>query len=163
MKTLFSELNGFVVFNPVGLETFRDEHGHGNDILTPLTETDLGDSITADGIAIPILGVETDDYGFVVSHGLQTYLKEVAVTSKGWILNATGDLCVCGVGYLKNFDLEKLKEIGRVITFDVPQQWLTVDIYGGYDGNGLPVFELVYREASTTPKFGGDMSVSYYF
>lgn len=162
-KTIFSELNGFVVFDPAGLETFRDEHGNDGDILTPLTETDLGEAITADGTAIPILGVDTDDYGFVLSHGRQTYLKEVAVTSEGWVLNATGGLCVCGVGYLKNFNLQRLKEIGRVICFDVPRQWLTIDIHGGYDEDRLPVFELVYHEASVKPRFEGDMSVSYYF
>ena len=78
-------------------------------------------------------------------------------------LNATGRLGVCGIGYLKNFYLQKLKEIERIISFDVPAQWLAVDIYGGYIGGGLSVFELVYREASAKPDFSGNMSVSCYF
>ena len=78
-------------------------------------------------------------------------------------MNATGRLGVCGIGYLKNFDLQKLKEIERIISFDVPAQWLAVDIYGSYDADGLPVFEIVYREVPEKPGFSGDMSVNYCF
>ena len=163
MKTLFSELNGFAIFDPKALLDFKDKHANGNDLLTPLTETDLGDTITADGVAIPILGVETDDYGFVVSQGERTYLQEIAVTSTGWVLNATGGLCVCGIGYFRDFNLERLKEIDRMISFDVPAQWLAIDIYGGYDRNQTPVFEIVYRKVSAKPNFTGNMSVNYNF
>ena len=152
-----------MIFDPHGLETFRENHGNGSNILTPLTETDLGETITTEGIAIPIIGVETDDYGFVLSHSQQTYLKDIAVISKGWVLNATGGLWVCGVGHLKNLDLRRLKAIERVICFEVPRQWLTIDIYGGYDRNQLPIFELVYDKAAEKPHFEGDMSVPYYF
>lgn len=162
LETLFSELNGFVIFDLKKLTEFQNKYIVGNDILTPLIESNLGDVITSSGIAIPIIGVEPDDYGFFVNNN-QNYINDVIIESKGWILESSGKLSICGVGYLKKFNLTELQEANKIITFDVPKKWLEIDIYTGINKNQIPVFEIVFNEVLEKPKFTADMSVNYAF
>ncbi|WP_298507207.1 hypothetical protein [uncultured Maribacter sp.] len=163
IETLFSELNGFVIFDSKELISFKKKHINNSDILTPLTETNLGDEISANGVAIPIIGVESDDYGFIMSTNKLTYLKKVDVQSKGWIINSNGLLNICGIGYLKDFNLEKLIESNKIIKFEVPKGWLKIDIYGGLNDQHIPIIEIVFSKSLEKPKFEGDISINFSF
>ncbi|GFD71524.1 hypothetical protein KUL113_09440 [Tenacibaculum sp. KUL113] len=163
IEFLFSELNGFAIFDLKSLVDFKEKYIKGNDILTPLVETNLGEEISANGIAIPIIGVEADDYGFILSINERSYLSEVEVKSTGWILNSTGILGICGIGYLKDFTLEKLIKINKIIEFKVPKGWLKIEIYGGVNNDYVPVFEIVVKESTEKPEFEGDLSTNFNF
>lgn len=163
IKTLFSELNGFAIFDSKNVLSFKEQHSISDDFLTPLIQTDLGEEISAKGITIPIIGVEPDDYGFTVSLNRISYLDKIEIESKGWILNSTGNLNICGVGYFKDFNLHKLRQKKQILEFEVPQGWLEIEIYAGLDGDFSPVFEIVVRESEEQPEFKGDLSTNYSF
>jgi len=162
LETLFSELNGFVIFNPEKLDSFQRQHIGHCDILNPLTQGELGEVVVAEGIAIPIVGVEPDEYGFVV-RAARGYLASVAIESTGWIFNSSGCLSVCGIGYLLDFDMDRLQRGKRVLTFKVPEGWLEIDIFAGVDEAGAGVFEIVFNPVPEKPRLNGDVSTNYVF
>lgn len=53
-KQIFSELGGFVAYEPALLARYLDEHGRANgDVLAYFTQTEHGDAVTEEGIAVP--------------------------------------------------------------------------------------------------------------
>ena len=59
-RRIFSELGGFVLYEPALLARYMDEHWLANgDVLTYFTQTEHGDAVTRDGIAVPISGVRS--------------------------------------------------------------------------------------------------------
>ncbi len=91
------------------------------------------------------------------------YLASVAIESTGWIFNSSGCLSVCGIGYLLDFDMDRLQRGKRVLTFKVPEGWLEIDIFAGVDEAGAGVFEIVFNPVPEKPRLNGDVSTNYVF
>ena len=65
IKEIFSELNGFVIYEPILLQEYlKNNQLTDKNVLNYLTETEYGDLITEEGIAIPIVGLTSDYYTF---------------------------------------------------------------------------------------------------
>ena len=59
-RQIFSELGGFVIYEPALLARYLDEHGLASgDVLAYFTQTEHGGAVTEEGIAVPILGVRS--------------------------------------------------------------------------------------------------------
>lgn len=57
-RRIFSELGGFVIYEPALLTRHLDKHGLvSGDVLAYFTQTEHGGAVTEEGIAVPILGV----------------------------------------------------------------------------------------------------------
>ena len=89
-RQIFSELGGFVLYEPALLARYLDEHGLANgDVLAYFTQTEHGGAVTEEGIAVPILGVRSDYYDFAVTVGEADEeifnQNEAKIISRGWI------------------------------------------------------------------------------
>lgn len=59
-RRIFSELGGFVIYEPALLARYLDEHGLANGgVLGYFTQTEHGDTVAREGIVVPILGVRS--------------------------------------------------------------------------------------------------------
>lgn len=53
-RRIFSELGGFVVYEPALLARYLDEHGLASgDVLAYFTQTEYGGAVTEEGITVP--------------------------------------------------------------------------------------------------------------
>ncbi|UUZ82894.1 hypothetical protein LJK88_02385 [Paenibacillus sp. P26] len=161
MKSLFSELGGFVVYEPVLLKRYLDaNHLLEQDILQYFTGTDHGEIITKKGIAIPIIGVNTGYYHFDVTFGSRVMKEEeVKASSSGWVYyTESGRLSIVGIGYLTNRDsLES-----NSLTFRVDEGWYSVEILcGEKEGRDELWIELVLHREDDAPKFSGNFETDY--
>ena len=89
-RRIFSELGGFVIYEPTLLARYLDEHGLANgDVLAYFTQTEHGGAVTEEGIAVPIPGVRSDYYDFAVTVGEADEeifnQNEAKIISRGWI------------------------------------------------------------------------------
>lgn len=163
-KPIFAELFGLVIFDLKGLKSFKEENNIGDDILDVLISSDLGDKISESGIAIPIVNIPGDYYYFVISHRNKTnrYLNnnQISITSKGWILlNEENEVYVCGVGYLKKFNENFIKEIS--IKLDIDKGWNEIEILGGIDNEDRLVYEIITNGTTVKPVFYGNLEDSF--
>ncbi len=164
MKSLFSELNGFVVYEPELLKRYLEtNHLLKKDVLQYFSETDHGEIITQKGIAIPIIGVRTGYYHFTVTVENKFMMKadEIKARSSGWIYHTeSGQLSVVGIGYLKNID-----SMGsNCLTYPIDNGWYSVEILcGERDGQDDLLIELVLTRESNPPKFSGNFEIGYDF
>jgi hypothetical protein len=156
-KTLFPELFGFVIFDISNLSSFKRNNGIGSNILECLTSTDFGDKACCDGIAIPMMGIEEEYYYFCISKIKNQYLtdSQIQCKSPGWILNISSEVCtICGIGYLTKFNEQDFSS-NPALNFSIINGWYTIDIYGGFDSENRPVYELVYTPQKEKPVFSG--------
>ena len=173
-RQIFSELCGFVIYEPALLARYLDEHGLASgDVLAYFTQTEHGDAVTREGIAVPILGVRSDYYDFAVTAGEADEeifeQNEAKIISRGWIFHSSGTLKIVGIGYFKN-----MSRIGEQnsLSFRIERGRYRLEILGGYRSanfNGspapcddTPVFHLRFTP-SAEPKFSGDLETSFYF
>ena len=82
MGKLFAELYGFVIYNPDLLDRYLFENQiPTTDMLRMFTETEHGNSVIQEGIAIPIVNIPEGYYDFTLTADERAYyLSE----SKGW-------------------------------------------------------------------------------
>lgn len=166
MKSLFSELNGFVVYEPSLLHSYlKENHLLERDVLKYFTETDHGELITKKGIAIPIIGVNTGYYHFNVSYEQDSLLLtdgEIRVKSSGWIYyTESGQLCIVGIGYLKNIESIHSQ---NCLSYQIDKGWYSIDILcGERDGAEEMILELLLKRVNEPPLFRGDFDVEYSF
>lgn len=143
---LFSELNGFVLCVP-DLE-------RGVDLLTKFTTTDEGDVVTKTGRAIPVMEVETGDYTLIIRSVDQPSQlpDQPRISSSGWVLNVGDEpLCLCGAGYLANWNPDHPK-VRRV---SISPGWYAVTI-------DLCDFHIEFvLTPTTTPNFTADVQTSF--
>ena len=117
MGKLFAELYGFVIYNPDLLDRYLLENQiFTTDVLRVFTETEHGDSVIQEGIAIPIVNIPEGYYDFTLTTDERAYyLSE----SKGWSVKiTTGVLRVIGIGYLNDLSLI---DHHRKVDFQLPQ------------------------------------------
>lgn len=155
---LFAELNGFVVYNPSLLEDYLDKNSlDKKDVLKHFTETEHGDIITREGIAIPIIGLPDDYYNFQI--GNKTTVQNKMIDSAGWIFNGqNGIVRIMGIGYFK--DMSAINEINS-LNLRMEEGWKELSIISYYDDE--PGFILEFEAADHKPDFSGDLETNYGF
>jgi len=179
-RRIFSELGGFVVYEPALLARYLDEHGLASgDVLAYFTQTEHGGAVTEEGIAVPISGVRSDYYDFAVTVGEASEeifaQNEAKIISRGWVFHSSGTLNIAGIGYFK--DMSCISEQNS-LSFRVKRGRYRLEILGGYRGTNFsgaptplgntsilsdtPVFHLRLTP-SAEPKFSGDLETSFYF
>ena len=179
-RQIFSELGGFVIYEPALLARYLDEHGLvGDDVLAYFTQTEHGGAVTEEGIAVPISGVRSDYYDFAVTVGEASEeifaQNEAKIISRGWVFHSSGTLKIAGIGYFK--DMSCISEQNS-LSFRVKRGRYRLEILGGYRGTNFsgaptplgdtsilsdtPVFHLRLTP-SAEPKFSGDLETSFYF
>ena len=179
-RRIFSELGGFVIYEPALLARYLDEHGLASgDVLAYFTQTEHGGAVTEEGIAVPILGVRSDYYDFAVTVGEASEeifaQNEAKIISRGWVFHSSGTLKIAGIGYFK--DISRISEQNS-LSFKLKRGRYRLEILGGYRGanfsgvptplgdtpilNDTPVFHLRLTP-SAEPKFSGDLETSFYF
>ena len=179
-RRIFSELGGFVVYEPALLAHYLDKHGLANgDVLAYFTQTEHGGAITEEGIAVPILGVRSDYYDFAVTVGEASEeifaQDEAKIISRGWVFHSSGTLKIVGIGYFK--DMSCISEQNS-LSFRVERGRYRLKILGGYRSvnfggapaplgdtpilSDMPVFYLRLTPFAE-PKFSGDLETSFYF
>ena len=173
-RRIFSELGGFVIYEPALLARYLDEHGLANgDVLAYFTQTEHGGAVTEEGIAVPILSVRSDYYDFAVTVGEadeEIFNQNGAkIISRGWVFHSSGTLKIVGIGYFK--DMSRISEQNS-LSFRVERGRYRLEILGGYRGANFsgslasrgdtPVFHLRLTP-SAEPKFSGDLETLFYF
>lgn len=173
-RRIFSELGGFVIYEPALLARYLDEHGLASgDVLAYFTQTEHGGAVTEEGIAVPISGVRSDYYDFAVTVGEASEEifapNEAKIISRGWVFHSSGTLKIAGIGYFK--DMSRISEQNS-LSFKLKRGWYRLEILGGYRGanfsgapascDDTPVFHLRLTP-SAEPKFSGDLETSFYF
>jgi hypothetical protein len=106
-KSLFSELNGFVIYEPKLLKEYLENNNLRNkNVLQYFIETNHGDIITKNGIAIPMMGIENDYYNFSVIENIKDkIILNNEFISKGWIMQiVSGEINITGIGYFCNME-----------------------------------------------------------
>ncbi len=179
-RRIFSELGGFVVYEPALLARYLNEHGLASgDVLAYFTQTEYGGAATSEGIAVPILGVRSDYYDFAVTVGEADEeifnQNEAKIISRGWVFHSSGTLKIVGIGYFK--DMSRIGEQNS-LSFKLKRGRYGLEILGGYRSanfsgsptsrddtpilSDTPVFHLRLTP-SAEPKFSGDLETSFYF
>jgi len=179
-RRIFSELGGFVIYEPALLARYLDKHGLASgDVLAYFTQTEHGGAVTEEGIAVPISGVRSDYYDFAVTVGEASEeifaQNEAKIISRGWVFHSSGTLKIAGIGYFK--DMSRISEQNS-LSFRLARGRYRLEILGGYRGANFsgspaplgdtpilgdtPVFHLRLTP-STEPKFSGDLETSFYF
>lgn len=179
-KRIFSELGGFVAYEPALLARYLDEHGLASgDVLAYFTQTEHGDAVTREGIAVPISGVRSDYYDFAVTASEASEeifaQNEAKIISRGWVFHSSGTLRIVGIGYFK--DMSRISEQNS-LSFKLKRGRYRLEILGGYRGanfsgapaprddtpilSDTPVFHLRLTP-SAEPKFSGDLETPFYF
>ena len=179
-RRIFSELGGFVIYEPALLARYLDEHGLASgDVLAYFTQTERGGAVTEEGIAVPISGVRSDYYDFTVTVGEASEeifaQNEAKIISRGWVFHSSGTLKIAGIGYLK--DMSRISEQNS-LSFKLKRGRYRLEILGGYRGanfsgahvplgdkpilSDTPVFHLRLTPFAE-PKFSGDLEASFYF
>ena len=173
-RQIFSELGGFVVYEPALLARYLDEHGLASgDVLAYFTQTEHGGAVTEEGIAVPILSVRSDYYDFAVTVGEADEeifnQNEAKIISRGWVFHSSGTLKIAGIGYFK--DMSRISEQNS-LSFKLKRSRYRLEILGGYRSanfsgspascDDTPVFHLRLTP-SAEPKFSGDLETSFYF
>lgn len=160
---LFSELFGFVVFDRDSITDLMRQLDT-TDLLTPMTNSDLGESVTESGVAIPIAGLEADFYQLVISKQGEDYLdaSQIKIVSEGWVLYSHGDVAVCGIGYFYDIDIKALTQTGKLASRKLQKGWHAVVIKGGFDVDDQPTIEVQCRfTGDVKPEYFGDLSTTF--
>ncbi len=166
---MFSELFGFVLCDPVGLDVYHGGSATGLDLLTLYTSTEAGDEVAQRGLAIPMIGVGAGEYTLVVQHGESPTLLqgEAQLISDGWILHAQAPaLCLCGVGYLTCWN-----PTHENVQVPVPKGWYHVQVRCSFGagpdrGDGEPlswIIEFVLVPVDPPPIFRADLQTDFNF
>lgn len=160
VDSLFAELFGCVVCSPSGLNEVVGEDVDGKDLLELFTTTELGDLVLREGAAIPILGLEADDYRFLIidESSEPSQLSVVRRASPGWVLHVQADGArLCCLGYLKRWSPNH----PRHARLDLDAGWYQMTIVGGLDG-GIPAFELRLRRREARPEFFAEQRAEFF-
>jgi hypothetical protein len=161
---VFSELHGFVLCDPVGLDELHDGSAKGLDLLGLYASTEIGDQVARAGLAIPVMGVAAGDYTLVVRPETSPTLLAgpPRLRSAGWVLHVRAEeLCLCGAGYLTRWDPTH----PRVLRPRVPPGWYEVAIHGGLGAGEPPpwMIELLLRPVAEPPSFRADLGTTFDF
>jgi hypothetical protein len=157
---LFAELNGFVIYNPFLLERYLEENSlYNKDVLAYITETEHGDIITRNGIAVPLIGLPDDDYRFYLQRDKTEVVTGQLIKSTGWVYNArSGEVRVVGIGYFK--DIDSIDNDNSLL-FNLTEGWKKLTIYSVLQNQ--PGFVMNFEDSLTQPVFSGNVETNYGF
>ena len=164
MGKIFAELYGFVIYNPDLLDRYLLENQISTtDVLRMFTETEHGDSVIQEGIAIPIVNIPEGYYDFTLTADERAYyLSE----SKGWSVKiTTGVLRVIGIGYLNDLSLI---DNHRKVDFQLSPGWYELSIHSfQYKGNEGEIsdsgFYLDFHPVKIQPIPSGELDFDFGF
>lgn len=159
-KQLFSELNGFIIYEPKSLKKYLETNNlKDKNVLKYFIETNHGNNITENGIAIPMTDIDTEYYNFsLVKNINEKIISEEKINSKGWILKIISkEINIIGMGYF--CDIDSINENNK-INFSVENGWYEIEIIGGIIENKL-YYELILNKTETKPKYYGNINFSY--
>jgi hypothetical protein len=146
-----------VLTDPGSLDDFHGQQARQRDLLELYTASDAGDAVAAEGVAIPVLGVEPGYYAITIrTESDSSPLSDPPFDmSTGWVLQvSSGEVVLAGVGYLKNWDPEHPK-LRRVA---LEPGWYSVDIFVGAATNGDDfALDFVLRACAARPQFSADL------
>lgn len=161
LEGCFPELFGFVLLDAVRLDEALGGTAAGGNLLERFSTTDLGDRVSADGVAIPLFGVEAGRYSVLVRHTAEASpWPTPRLSSPGWVLGTTtGTLLLCGAGYLTRWDAGHPRH-RRV---DVPPGWYAVEVHGHVLDSGTDdgAYEFVLTPTKVQPPFHADLGQSF--
>ncbi len=153
-KTLFAELNGFIIYDEEEFENFIKKHKIESNTMEALAISNLGSEVSEAGIAIPVLNIIADDYSFNTKRDdLPSELKEeqVKIHSAGWILySRTGLIKIAGTGYFLNY---KNPDSIKSITLEIAIGWNEIKLIGGFNESSEPIYEIVFKPVPKKPEF----------
>lgn len=156
-ERLFPELHGLVLADPAVLDEFHDRRARGRDLLELYATSNVGDAVTAKGVAIPVLGLEAGYYSVTLRtmSGASPLAQPPLDMSTGWLLHvSSGEVVVAGVGYLKNWD-PKHPKVRRVL---LEPGWYSLDIVVGYATNDDDfALDFVLQACTSPPQFSADI------
>lgn len=160
-KPVFAELFGLVILDVAELVAFKDANKLNEDLLQAFTTLDLGEQVSKNGIVIPMTGIAGEYYYLSVCNAEleRTYLRDdqIVVKSGGWVIyTPKGEVVVCGIGYLKQFDATFFATTDKFARLPMPVGWSEVAIVGGIDDEERLVYELRVTPKSTKPVFSGN-------
>jgi hypothetical protein len=154
---LFAELYGLVLADPGELDRIHGGDARGRDLLELYSTTALGDTVSADGAAVAVMGLVAGYYSVSLrSETMPSTLSGPPLDcASGWVLHVVSDsIVVAGLGFLKHWNPEHPK-IRRMA---VPNGWYAATIavgpINGPDDFGL---ELSLRECRDRPPFTADL------
>jgi hypothetical protein len=156
----FPELYGFVLLDPARLDAFYEGKARGENLLQRFSETDDGDRVSAEGIAIPLVAVDEGDYTVLIRDAAAPALgPDPKVRSTGWVLGTeTGELLFSGIGYLWKWNPDDPGWAAIRLT----PGWYGVEVLGYVLNEGKPTeewaFEFALTPASARPAFAADVS-----
>lgn len=156
---IFSELEGFVIYDPKCLMNYISNYNlFDENLLSLFTETEAGDFVSQNGIIIPIIGVEPDYYSFEIVTDLQKKYNIIS-ESKGWILEVVSNqVTIVGIGYLT--DIATITEENS-LSFTVPNGWYNVSIATHQDIHSNKIFLLKLEKVLTKPSFKANIEQVY--
>lgn len=165
-QPVFAELFGLVFLEPVELAAFQKIHELGRDLLEAFTSLELGDQVSADGVAIPIVGIAGEYYYVSVCNPDmdKSCLREeqISMISKGWIMHSIkGEIIVCGIGYLKDFEAAVFASNNKFVRLKIPMGWSEITVVGGIDDEDRLIYELRAYPKSAKPIFYGNFGDSF--
>jgi len=162
LEKRFPEAHGFVLLDPARLDAFCNGRAEGADLLTRFSQTEDGDRVSREGIAIPITELDEGDYTIVLreagSPGVNALLR---VRSPGWVLGTeTGKLVFCGIGYLLHWNPLHPNHA----QIQIPPGWYQVEVLGYILNEGTRMedwlYEFVVTHSEHKPLFTADLSAS---
>jgi hypothetical protein len=159
-KPLFSELNGFVIYEPELLKKYLENNNlKNNNLLQYFTKTEHGDIITENGIVIPMMDIDDDYYNFSIIENInEKIVVDKKFSSKGWIMQIiSNEIHIIGIGYF--YDIQATNE-NNILKFNVENGWYEIEITGGTIGDKL-FYELILNKKENKPEYYGDINFSY--
>ena len=153
----FPEARGFCLLDPLTLDAALGESSEGMDLLTRFTTTSDGERVAAKGAAIPILGLEPDDYCVLLTPASpRVCMDDVVLTrSEGWILEVRSPrILLCGLGCLIDFR----RDHPAHHRFQLPVGWyrITIELRAS-DENELRI-ALLAEAVEPAPQFRADVT-----
>jgi hypothetical protein len=157
---IFAELEGFAIYEPSLMNKYVVDNNIGNNLLSYLITSELGDIVTQNGVIIPIIGIPADYYKFKI---IQELPKNYLIESKGWILKVeTEKINVIGIGYLA--DVTQITT-NNSLSFSISNGWYELSIISYLDSfdKTQKCFGLKLKQTPNKPVYSGNMETNYLF
>lgn len=133
------------------VQDFKNRHAIGDDMLTPMVTTELGDRIVEEGALLPLPGIANHPYTVIFNRSgtpvLEAARNRIVHRQAGYLLDVTSErIFLFTIPYLQQWDgsLAHLKD--HRPSFALPNGMYGVEALAGYalvDGNEDTVIEFV--------------------
>ncbi|SAI54148.1 Uncharacterised protein [Bordetella ansorpii] len=137
------------------VQDFKNRHAIGDDMLTPMVTTELGDRIVEEGALLPLPGIANHPYTVIFNRSgkpvLEAAQNRIVHRQAGYLLDVTSErIFLFTIPYLRHWDsgLPHLKD--HRPSFALPNGMYGVEVLAGYaliDGDEETVIEFVIGPA----------------